>query len=133
MAYCRDYILGHDRPLCNLLKPFDIQVIAYDPYASNELAMELNVELCSLDEIFQRSHVVSLHTPWLPETEGMITGRHFSLMKKYATFINTARGAVVREDEMIEVLRTRQDLQAVLDVTWQNLLTLILHYILYLI
>ncbi|MFY9176772.1 MAG: hydroxyacid dehydrogenase [Clostridiales bacterium] len=106
------------RYVCNLLKPFDIQVIAYDPYASNELAMELNVELCSLDEIFQRSHVVSLHTPWLPETEGMITGRHFSLMKKYATFINTARGAVVREDEMIEVLRTRQDLQAVLDVTW---------------
>lgn len=106
------------RYVCNLLKPFDLKVIAYDPYASQDLAKELGVELCSLDEIFQRSDVVSLHTPWLPETEGMITGQHFRLMKKYATFINTARGAVVREDEMIEVLKERPDLQAVLDVTW---------------
>src|SRR5205823_690272 len=60
---------------------------------------------------------VSLHTPHLPETEGMITGRHLDSMKRGATFINTARGQVVREGEMIEVLSRRPDLQAVLDVT----------------
>jgi phosphoglycerate dehydrogenase-like enzyme len=48
----------------------------------------------------------------------MITGRHFESMKQYATFINTARGAVVREEEMIRVLEKRTDIQAVLDVTW---------------
>ena len=46
----------------------------------------------------------------------MIVGRHFSSMKRNATFINTARGCIVREAEMVEVLRCRQDLTAVLDV-----------------
>jgi phosphoglycerate dehydrogenase-like enzyme len=75
------------------------------------------VELCSLEDIFRRSDVVSLHTPWLKETEGMVTGAHFELMKSGAVFINTARGAVVRENEMTEVLSRRPDLTAVLDVT----------------
>jgi phosphoglycerate dehydrogenase-like enzyme len=60
---------------------------------------------------------VSLHTPVLEETKGMITGRHFRLMKNDSSFINTARGIIVREDEMIEVLRDRSDITAVLDVT----------------
>lgn len=47
----------------------------------------------------------------------MVTGRHFELMKPHATFLNTARGAVVREEEMIEVLTRRKDLTALLDVT----------------
>jgi phosphoglycerate dehydrogenase-like enzyme len=47
----------------------------------------------------------------------MITGEHIASMKPGATFINTARGVLVREQEMIEVLRRRPDLQAVLDVT----------------
>lgn len=48
----------------------------------------------------------------------MITGQHFSLLKPNASFINTARGAIVREDEMIEVLMHREDITAVLDVTY---------------
>jgi phosphoglycerate dehydrogenase-like enzyme len=70
-----------------------------------------------LDEVFRRADVVSLQTPWLKETEGMITGQHFAAMKPGATFINTARGAVVREPEMIAVLQQRPDLFAVMDVT----------------
>ena len=106
------------RYVCEMLKQFDINVIAYDPYIKEETAKELDVKLCSLDELFIRSDVVSLHTPWLKETEGMITGEHFAAMKPNASFINTARGAVVREDEMIEVLRKRTDLMAILDVTY---------------
>jgi phosphoglycerate dehydrogenase-like enzyme len=75
------------------------------------------VELLPLDELFRRADVVSLHTPLLKETEGMITGAHLASMKPGATFINTARGAIVREKEMIEALKKRPDLQAVLDVT----------------
>ncbi len=104
--------------VCALLQNFDIHVLAYDPYIDPELARNLNVELCALDEIFSRADVVSLHTPWLPETEGLITGQHFALMKPNATFINTARGAVVKENEMIAVLEQRPDLMAVLDVTF---------------
>lgn len=105
------------RALCRLLRPFQVKVIAYDPYATDEEAVELGVELTSLEDVFRRGDVVSLHTPLLDETEGMITGAHLASMKRDATFINTARGELVREREMIEVLRTRTDLEAVLDVT----------------
>lgn len=106
------------RRVCELLEPFDVEVIAYDPYVNEEAAGSLGVELCSLKEVFQRADVVSLHTPLLEETRGMITGQHFSLLKPNASFINTARGAIVREDEMIEVLMNRGDITAVLDVTY---------------
>jgi phosphoglycerate dehydrogenase-like enzyme len=104
--------------VCTLLRDFDLRIIAYDPFVDPEVAHELNVELCSLDDIFRRADVVSLHTPWLPETEGMITGSHFALMKPNTGFINTARGAVVRESELIAVLDQRPDLIAILDVTY---------------
>ncbi len=70
-----------------------------------------------LEEVFARCDVVSLHAPHLKETEGMITGRHLRSMQPGATFINTSRGAVVREGEMIDALREWPDLCAVLDVT----------------
>lgn len=106
------------KSLCEKLQAFDVKLIAYDPYVSDEDARKLNVELCSLQEVFQRSDVVSMHTPWLKETEGLITGEHFTSMKENATFINTSRGAIVREDEMIDVLKRRPDLYAILDVTY---------------
>lgn len=105
------------RYVCEMLKYFDVKVIAYDPYIKEESAQELGVRLCSLHEIFSQADVVSLHTPWLKETEGMITREHFVSMKPNASFINTARGAVVKEDEMIQVLKERPDLMAILDVT----------------
>jgi phosphoglycerate dehydrogenase-like enzyme len=106
------------RLVCERLRPFDVKVIAYDPFVGADEAATLGVELCSLDDVFRRADVVSLHTPWLPETEGLITGAHFAVMKPGASFINTARGAIVREQEMIDVLSTRPDLFAVLDVTY---------------
>jgi len=105
------------RHLISLLKPFRLRIVAFDPYLSPEQAKSLGIELVSLDQLFEISHVVSLHTPALPETEGMIRGGHFSRMIKSATFINTARGSVVNEREMIDVLTRRSDLQAILDVT----------------
>ena len=105
------------RRVCELLQAFDVEVIAYDPFATAETARQLEVELCALDEVFRRADVVSVHTPWLKETEGLITGVHFAAMRPNAAFINTARGAVVREPEMTAVLQQRPDLTAVLDVT----------------
>ena len=100
------------------LQNFDLQVIAYDPFVDNEQAAALGVELRNLDAVFREADVVSLHTPNLDETAGMITGAHIASMKQGATFLNTARGRVVREPEMIEALTARPDLQAVLDVTY---------------
>lgn len=106
------------RRVRELLTPFDLNILAYDPFVTSAEAEALGIELCSLDAVFRRAHVVSLHTPWLKETEGLITGDHFRLMLPNSTFINTARGAVVRESEMIEVLAERPDITAVLDVTY---------------
>lgn len=106
------------RMVNDLLQHFDVQVIAYDPYVTNEEAKALNVKLCSLEDIFSEADIVSLHTPLLPETTGMIKGEHFERMKPYAKFINTARGAIIKEDELIHVLKQRPDLTAVLDVTY---------------
>jgi phosphoglycerate dehydrogenase-like enzyme len=105
------------RKTIEIMKAFEIDRLAYSTSLSEEGARSLGVERCSLDDIFRRSDVVSLHTPDLPSTKGMIAGRHFELMKPGATFINTARGAVVREDELCEVFGRRTDLTAILDVT----------------
>jgi phosphoglycerate dehydrogenase-like enzyme len=106
------------RIVAERLLHYDLKVIAYDPFIMPEEAERLKVTLVSLDEVFARAEVVSCHTPWLPETERMIRGHHFDLLKPQSTFINTARGVVVAEDEMVEVLQRRPDIMAILDVTF---------------
>lgn len=106
------------RATARLLKPFDVTLLAYDPFIPREQASELNIGLVPLEELFRECDVISLHAPWIPETERMITGKLIGSMKEGATLINTSRGAVVAEDEMIEVLTRRPDLSAVLDVTY---------------
>jgi len=106
------------RALIKLLSNFRLKVIVWDPFLSDEKAAELGVEkVSSLSEAFQRGLVVSNHLANVPETRGLLTAELFSAMRKDATFINTGRGATVVEDDMISVLRERQDLTALLDVT----------------
>lgn len=105
------------RMVAEHLKQFDVHVLAYDPFATQDMESQLNLKLCSLNEIFIRSDVVSLHTPYTNETEGMITGKHIESMKPGATLINTARGGIIRQDEMVAVIKKRPDLFALLDVT----------------
>lgn len=105
------------RSVARLLQPFDLTLLAYDPFLPEEQAVELRVNLVSLEELFQECDVISLHAPWIRETERMIAGKLISLMKEGATLINTSRGAIVAEDEMIEILGRRPDLSAILDVT----------------
>lgn len=101
-----------------LFKNFDYNVITYDPYLSEVEAKSLGVKKVELDTIFKEADVVSLHTPLLDSTRGMIKKEHFLMMKENATFINTARGAVVNEEEMIEALKVRKDITAFLDVVY---------------
>ena len=104
------------RMVLEQIRRLDVSVIAYDPVVSREEAARLGVELVSLEEAFARAHVVSCHIPLLDETVGLLRAEHFSTMRPGATFINTARGAIVREDELAKVLQARPDLWAVLDV-----------------
>lgn len=95
----------------------DLKVIVYDPFLTEAEASHENVQLASLEEVFATADAVSLHTPLLDETNRLIRGSHFERMKPGAIFVNTARGEIVDEPEMIAALRKRPDLQAVLDVT----------------
>ena len=92
-------------------------MIAYDPFLTPERARELNVESVSLLEVFERSLVVSNHTPDLDSTRGVLTDTHFDAMRDGATFVNTGRGAQVVEEDLIRVMSARSDLTALLDVT----------------
>ncbi|HEY8966658.1 MAG TPA: hydroxyacid dehydrogenase [Candidatus Methylacidiphilales bacterium] len=105
------------RLVAERLRAFDVRVIGYDPFISDGEMAQLGVERVSLEEAFECADVVSCHMPLLRQTERLIGGRHFESMKPGATFLNTARGGVVDEASMIEVLRRRPDLTAVLDVT----------------
>jgi phosphoglycerate dehydrogenase-like enzyme len=89
------------RRVRELLRILDVEVVAYDPFLGPAEAQKLGVRSVPLDELFRISDVVSIHTPWIPETEGLIRGRHIASMKPYASLINTARGAVIAEPEMI--------------------------------
>lgn len=104
--------------LCQLLAPYPIRVIAYDPMVSPERALELGVELVSLDQVFARAQVVSNHIPDIDTTRGTIGVAQFQQMRDGATFINTGRGAQVVELDLLNVFRDHQDLTALLDVTW---------------
>lgn len=105
------------RLVAERLRSTDVAVVAYDPYAPAEDLRSAGVQPATLDEIFSTCDVVSLHTPLVPATAGLIGRAHFAAMKSGATFINTARGEIVREEELVDVFRERPDLCAVLDVT----------------
>jgi phosphoglycerate dehydrogenase-like enzyme len=100
------------------LRPFGVRVLAYDPFVTAAEAERLHVSSCSLPALFAESDVVSLHAPLLPETRGLIGGELLAALPQGATLINTARGALIREQELVDVLERRSDLHAVLDVTW---------------
>ncbi|OPZ24486.1 MAG: putative 2-hydroxyacid dehydrogenase YoaD [Lentisphaerae bacterium ADurb.BinA184] len=106
------------RKLIELLRPFKLAVVVWDPFLSAESARGLGVEKVeTLAEAFGRGAVVSNHLANVPETRGLLTGALFDRLPEDATFINTGRGTTVREDEMAAVLARRPDLSALLDVT----------------
>ena len=101
-----------------MLKSYDIEVVTFDPFLPDETAKELGAKKVSLDELFSQCNVVSNHLANNEQTKGMLCGRLFEKMPPYATFLNTGRGAQVVESELIDTLRKRTDLTAILDVTY---------------
>jgi phosphoglycerate dehydrogenase-like enzyme len=101
-----------------LLKPFQFEVLVFDPFLAEERAAQLGVKKTSLAEIFASCQTISNHLANLPATQGILNKEHFSLMLDNATFINTGRGAQVVEEDLVAALREKPLRSAVLDVTW---------------
>ena len=95
---------------------FEMEVIAYDPYVPAEEMAGLGVESVSLEELAARSDYVSCHVPLNPNTKGMLGAGFFGAMKPTAYLINTSRGGVLRQDELVAVLQKRGIAGAALDV-----------------
>ena len=95
-----------------------MKVLAYDPFVSPDsvLLADLNARLVGLDELLSQSDVVSCHLPSTPATQGIFNAARFGMMKPTATFINTSRGEVVNEADLLEVLRAKRIGGAALDV-----------------
>ncbi|MER5427557.1 hydroxyacid dehydrogenase [Streptomyces sp. NPDC002588] len=109
------------RRVIELLRPHDLTVLLHDPYVTDTEARALGTHPVPLPELFERGDVVSVHTPLLPETRGLVSRELLARMRPGSTLINTARGAVVDQDALVdEVLPGR--IHAVLDVTEPDLL-----------
>ncbi len=104
--------------VAEMLKRYELNVFAFDPFLTEEKAKKLNVTTVSLDELFERCGVVSNHLANNDATKGMLRYRHFIKLPQYAAFLNTGRGAQVVEDDLVRALTERPDLTAVLDVTY---------------
>ncbi len=99
------------------LADYNLNVLVYDPFLSDEAAKELKATKVSLEDLFSSCQTISNHVANLPQTVGMLNAACFQKMKKNATFINTGRGAQVVEKDLIAVLKQNPDITAVLDVT----------------
>ncbi len=100
------------------LKAYKLNVLAFDPFLSNERAERLGITKCSLHELFSSCRVVTNHMANNEQTKRMLDYDCFSKMLPYSTFINTGRGAQVVEDDLVRVLEERSDITAILDVTY---------------
>lgn len=112
---------GHiARAVAQRAQAFEMKVIAYDPFVDAATMAAVGVEKVSLEELAARADYLSCHAPLNAHTEGMINAAFFARMKPTAYFINTSRGPVVNEPDLIAALRERRIAGAALDVFEQE-------------
>lgn len=90
-----------------ILKGFGMHILAYDPF-KNPVAEELGAEYVTLDELYARSHVITLHCPATPENYHLLNKAAFDKMKDGVMIINTSRGSLIDTPEAIEALKRRK-------------------------
>ena len=100
------------RVFIDICRGFGMNVIAYDKYPNGEVS----AAYVPLDELFERSDVISLHCPLTPETKHLIDRRAIDLMKKGVVIVNTSRGALIDAEALLEGIKARKIGAACLDV-----------------
>ena len=79
-----------------------LKILAYDPYIKELNDKEIDAKLSSLNEIYEKSDIISIHLPLTDETKNMINKSSFSQMKNKPIIINTSRGGIINESDLIE-------------------------------
>ncbi|MEJ2089258.1 MAG: NAD(P)-dependent oxidoreductase, partial [Gammaproteobacteria bacterium] len=101
-------------------KGFGLHVIAHDPYVGELTMSEAGVEPVSFGELLERSDYLSIHAPLNAETRHLIDAEALARMKRTAVIVNTARGPIIREADLIEALTSGRIAAAGLDVLEQE-------------
>jgi phosphoglycerate dehydrogenase-like enzyme len=115
---------GIARKTVELLRGFGMKTpLAYDPFASEDLAARNGVHLVTLDELLRQADFVSIHCPLTEKTRGLIGAREIALMKPLAYLLNTARGGIVDENALYDALKQRRISGAALDCFAQEPVT----------
>jgi phosphoglycerate dehydrogenase-like enzyme len=100
---------GIGRKVIELLRGFGMnQPVAFDPFMTDANAVAMGVRLVSLPELLTAADYVSIHCPLNEKTRGLIGSRELNLMKPDAYLINTARGGIVDEQALYDVLKARR-------------------------
>ena len=115
---------GIARKTIELLRGFGMkQPLAFDPFATEELAASVGARLVTLEELLRQSDFVSLHCPLTEKTRGLIGVGELALMKPDAYLLNTARGGILDEDALYDALKHRRLAGAALDCFTQEPVT----------
>ena len=107
------------RAVAKKLSGFDMQILAYDPFVSEESAKELGVKLVSFEELVCQSDYISVHCPLTAQTHHIVNEDVLRAMKKTAFLINTSRGATVDTEALYRACRD-EIAGAAIDVTEQE-------------
>lgn len=89
-----------------LLSVFPVKVIAYDPYPNHEAAKRLNVEIVDMETALTTADVISLHLPAVKEMKNFICKETIARMKDGVYIINTSRGYVLKDEDLVEALES---------------------------
>jgi D-3-phosphoglycerate dehydrogenase len=104
------------RRVAQLGQLLGMQVSAYDPYLEDHIFSKCKVERVGLTELLRQSEVLSLHVPLTQETKSIINMQTLNLMLPECVLINTSRGSVVQESDLLVAIRNKKIAAAALDV-----------------
>jgi hypothetical protein len=105
---------------CKIARGFGMEVLAYSRTEKSQLITDFGISYVSLDELLERSDIISINIPFNNSTKHFLDHEHFNKMKNGVIIINTARGSVINELALIEALRTGRVASAGLDVLENN-------------
>ena len=99
------------------LRAFETNILYYDPFRlPEEKEEELGIRYAELETVLEQADIITLHLPLLPATRDLITMEQFKKMKPSAVLINTARGPIVNQKDLVEALRSGEIAGAASDV-----------------
>ena len=104
------------KKVCKLAKNFGAKVISYDPYINSNLENEFNLKFTTFDEVIKTSNIISIHVPLNEETKNLINSNVFNKMSKKPILINTSRGSIVNEKDLIDAYKNKNISGFALDV-----------------